>query len=1113
MKSLKSKKLHESKTASKHQYTIPWTDGGIDPSTNQDHKDYVDKMCSDFVSSVKGLIEKHKETTRMERVKEAEYTVTIKKSGANDENGNTKVKKTSVAVGPKDKNTPFAHHNDGMGADMFMGFMQMKNIIYAHEEVGKESFTGKTVSISGDRAKLNAEILHHLSICKMKCDTFCGRENEMEKVKKFILADGSFVPLVIHAPSGAGKTAFTAMIAKMTKTWKKTKSVTIIRFLGTSPTSSTLLKMLGSVCEHICAAYGEPFHKSEVSTVRKSSTYFTNMLTYVSAKYGNVRPLYIILDSVDQLSPINGAHFLKWLPKVCPANIKIIISLIPEISDLLKNAKQHLKSKTSFVPLEEFSPQTACQMVEIYLKHKKRTLTDAQMNILKDAMQIDANPLLVKLWLDEASMWGSFTDMTQTRLVKTVREAIVSLFSRLEDKYGACFIKSTLGYVTLCKDGITEIELEDALSCNDEILNEVYRYHDPPVEGIVRIPPLLWARVRNDLVEYIVERQSQSRSILAWYHRQFIDSAIQRYGSTDQASKLHQELAQMFQIVDVFRKTITLKHRKLTVPDADRGVDAQPLVAHNTRKLVAIIYHLHHAGNMQGIKAVLLDINYLQCLIEALALPRSRQEVGDVLDILGVDSETQIILKAINLAQPIFFQDTSSFPVQLLGQILAHKKESEFIAKLCEATKRFIESCGTPQLMPLTACIPKSGAALKWSMEGPCKVFNYTSDGKQALVGTSSSSVLCQLIDSYRGSIMRTLPRSNVVGKELVLQGFISEQSDKVFILLKSNVLIWVAEDGGSKGESKVQYQSTNVNKKGALNSLILVSKDDRYIILAGPARMAMFEDANGEYRCKKAMDFAGCVETSNIVFSDDTSMTLSSHSIKGKAKDPFGAIVCWDFWDEKLKVRVAVSAPVVSGCLYKLPQIGLPDVVLCGCTDGKLFTVDMREGKVLKQFANTPFTGQRVMSCFNPQNSTMALYTKDAGILQIWDAVNTSKTQEYKIDTDSSGISFIMEGTMIAMATDTGTMLIYEIESGKMVASLECHKGAITGIIGQEDTHIVTVGKDNNLHQWSVEHVINPEQDAGAQKSQNDTSTLDDTDIISYGVINGGHLVTGMPN
>ena len=59
------------------------------------------------------------------------------------------------------------------------------------------------------------------------------------------------------------------------------------------------------------------------------------------------------------------------------------------------------------------------------------------------------------------------------------------------------FSNFTLGY-----NGLTEVELEDALSCDDEVLDEVYQYHDPPVEGVVRLPALLWSRMKESISRY-----------------------------------------------------------------------------------------------------------------------------------------------------------------------------------------------------------------------------------------------------------------------------------------------------------------------------------------------------------------------------------------------------------------------------------------------------------------------------------------------------------------------------------------------------------------------------------------------------------------------------------
>ena len=47
---------------------------------------------------------------------------------------------------------------------------------------------------------------------------------------------------------------------------------------------------------------------------------------------------------------------------------------------------------------------------------------------------------------------------------------------------------------------MTENELEDILSCDDTVLNDVYQYWTPPIR---RLPPLLLVRIKADLQQYL----------------------------------------------------------------------------------------------------------------------------------------------------------------------------------------------------------------------------------------------------------------------------------------------------------------------------------------------------------------------------------------------------------------------------------------------------------------------------------------------------------------------------------------------------------------------------------------------------------------------------------
>lgn len=80
--------------------------------------------------------------------------------------------------------------------------------------------------------------------------------------------------------------------------------------------------------------------------------------------------------------------------------------------------------------------------------------------------------------------------------MKVVNLVMLSFVFRLETKHGEVFVRSTLGYLTASKTGISASELLDVLSCDDVVLDDAFEFHIPPIR---RLPPLLWTRLRLDL--------------------------------------------------------------------------------------------------------------------------------------------------------------------------------------------------------------------------------------------------------------------------------------------------------------------------------------------------------------------------------------------------------------------------------------------------------------------------------------------------------------------------------------------------------------------------------------------------------------------------------------
>lgn len=113
-----------------------------------------------------------------------------------------------------------------------------------------------------------SEILQHLWNGIQGSHLFFGRKQELEHAKSYITSD-DLVPLIFYGEHGCGKTSILGKIATETCKWisesksnesdakihKKNfelvKPVLILRFLGTSPDSSSIAPLLVSVCEQV----------------------------------------------------------------------------------------------------------------------------------------------------------------------------------------------------------------------------------------------------------------------------------------------------------------------------------------------------------------------------------------------------------------------------------------------------------------------------------------------------------------------------------------------------------------------------------------------------------------------------------------------------------------------------------------------------------------------------------------------------------------------------------------------------------------------------------------------------------------------------------------------
>jgi len=150
---------------------------------------------------------------------------------------------------------------------------------------------------------------------------FYGREDSLKRIEEHMKSNCE-KPMILFGEGGCGKTSLLAKAAGLSySTWfnkTATKPLCVIRFLGTTPDSSTLTPALISICQQISYNYMLPFDDIPDDLVPLTA-HFKHLLTYATRE----QPLVLFLDSVDQLTGTQDTNNVSWLPTRLPNNCKV----------------------------------------------------------------------------------------------------------------------------------------------------------------------------------------------------------------------------------------------------------------------------------------------------------------------------------------------------------------------------------------------------------------------------------------------------------------------------------------------------------------------------------------------------------------------------------------------------------------------------------------------------------------------------------------------------------------------------------------------------------------------------------------------------------------------
>ena len=920
--------------------------------------------------------------------------------------------------------------------------------------------------------ELHQDILHHASFCISKCESFCGREEIIAQIRQFV-ASGKQKPLVIYGSSGSGKTSIMAKSAVLARDWMAgTECTVVLRFLGISPASSSIREVLVSVCTQVGKVYSLTVPNfSEMDSTQIKQYFCGHFLDSLQMACHRDKHLCIFLDSIDQLSPLDGAHSLNWLPKSLPQSINIVVSMLPDKHDCLKTIRSLLPFEECYIEVGVLPVHSGLEIMDTWLAKINRTMNMEQRNVLSKIFSLNPQPLYLRLLFHNTQQWFSYTTVHEASMAISTPKAILRLFSNLEEQYGKVLVQKALGYITAARNGLTELELEDALSLDNDVLNEVYQYWDPPDESLVRIPALLWKRIRHEISDYLVEQHADEKTVLAWYHRQFIENARSIYlGDEKKKFSIHQILSEYFEGVwsGDECKPITLVHRNLNLDTASRQVALQPIMfsekAFNLRKLNELPYHLLFSRQMEKMKSIVL-CNF-RWLYTKLKITGFQNMMYDFKLSLAETEDTDISTtsEALSLSANNLMSDADSLSGQLLGRLKCLSDTSPRIQTLTEQAHRWaVASSGKHHLVPYNNCLISPGGPLKTTLSGhPQVLYKISMSKTHSLMVSSSKGSNCSIFNVWN---VQSLPQyvQNLHTLKLNDVGIPNFCLVDELLLGASghSVACWNCITGEKIFSFDISHKVTSIAATWS-TSLMLLGLEDGTILTYDRLSGTTFESRqhNSSICC--------------IAVSEDDTVTITASQC--------GQLGIY-------------STMLHSHCDIKIIQAH-SSAIMCVKVmshSGKLFVISGSEDKTAKVWCISrgdihplhTLTGHtKTIKCIDhavvDSRSCVAITGSLDKTIRIWDAILSGQClRTLKGHLDGVWcIATITNGPKLVSGSKDDYLKVWDMNTGECLHTLEGHSSWVSCVTTSGNDIIISGSNDKNIKVWRLESSRSPPTD-----------------------------------
>ncbi|XP_067929289.1 NACHT and WD repeat domain-containing protein 2-like [Watersipora subatra] len=502
--------------------------------------------------------------------------------------------------------------------------------------------------------ELYVEVQQHWLETKSNLSEFYEQGKYIDAITKYISSQSS-LPLLVHGPDGSGKSC-----------------------------------ILSHIATTLCEVIGKPYKLPK--TFLEAKLMFRNIL---ESGYCNCT-LLLVIDGLDRLST-GGYDQIDWLPQKLSPNVKMVISMRDsDPRGTLTKIQSKYADSSCFLQVSNMLPETCEWIIQKRLQAADRSLTHAQWKVLLKCLHECPYPLYAQMCFQQVVKWRSFD---HPYLPTTLPGLCERLLDILEIQHGKLVTSHILSMVTSSLYGLSEAELEDILSIDDELLS-VFATSATRNHAVQRVPCLIWSRLKFDLQPYLSVWKVDGVNLVTHRYAALDEAVRTKYLSfAPFRVKIHSLLSDFFlgrwsginkkpNEINLPRQEKTISSViEQTVPEAsNRNVISQPLVISghgadarvNVRKLNELAHHLAKAERIDELKAkVLFSYDWLHTKLSAMPMARLLTDF----DIYS-DSEIYLVRQALAEIDTEFFPDTLG--IELTGRLLPYYSQHPNIRSLID---------------------------------------------------------------------------------------------------------------------------------------------------------------------------------------------------------------------------------------------------------------------------------------------------------------------------------------------------------------------------------------------------------------------------------------------